>query len=87
MGDVDKSLMRYNEVDSRLKTLEQSGGGGNDGGMNMWQASVENRLSQLHADIRDHKSATDRHFRILFGAIISVALGLAGLMAKGFGWF
>jgi hypothetical protein len=26
-------------------------------------------------------------FRILFGALIVVALGLAGLMAKGFRWF
>jgi hypothetical protein len=26
-------------------------------------------------------------FRLLFGATIAVALGLAGMMAKGFGWF
>lgn len=26
-------------------------------------------------------------FRILFGAIISVALGLAAIMVKGFHWF
>jgi len=26
-------------------------------------------------------------FRQLFGALIAVALGLAGLMAKGFHWF
>jgi len=26
-------------------------------------------------------------FRLLFGAIITVALGLAGLMARGFHWF
>mgnify|MGYP000722284598 FL=1 len=25
-------------------------------------------------------------FRLIFGAIITVALGLAALMAKGFGW-
>lgn len=29
----------------------------------------------------------DRDFRITFGAIIAVALGLAGLMAKGFHWY
>jgi hypothetical protein len=28
----------------------------------------------------------DRDFRILFGALIAASLGLAGLMAKGFGW-
>lgn len=25
-------------------------------------------------------------FRLLFGSLIAVALGLAGMMAKGFGW-
>jgi hypothetical protein len=29
----------------------------------------------------------ERDFRVLFGAIIFVSLSLAGLMAKGFGWF
>lgn len=29
----------------------------------------------------------ERDFRILFGALITVALGLAGLMGKGFHWF
>ena len=28
----------------------------------------------------------ERDFRLLFGVIITVALGLAGLMAKGFHW-
>jgi len=32
-------------------------------------------------------AADEKNFRILFGAIIAVALGLAGLMAKGFHWF
>lgn len=34
-------------------------------------------------DLRDRM---DRDFRLLFGALIAVALGLAGLMAKGFHW-
>jgi hypothetical protein len=29
----------------------------------------------------------ERDFHVLFGAIIFVSLSLAGLMAKGFGWF
>ena len=33
--------------------------------------------------VRDEMKAD---FRILFGALIFVAIGLAGLMAKGFGW-
>ena len=33
------------------------------------------------------RDAVESDFRILFGAIITVALGLATLMAKGFHWF
>jgi hypothetical protein len=51
---------------------------------------VQRDIGELKADVRDVKNdivgirTTD--FRILFGAIIAVALGLAGLMAKGFHW-
>lgn len=41
--------------------------------------SVSEEFKQVRAEIR-----TD--FRLLFGALITVTLGLAGLMAKGFGW-
>ncbi|MDP2358680.1 MAG: hypothetical protein Q8M31_21855 [Beijerinckiaceae bacterium] len=43
-------------------------------------------IAEVKEDGRDHRKATDRGFRILFGALIVAALGLAGLMAKGFGW-
>ena len=52
---------------------------------------VQRDVAELKADVRELRKditgirTTD--FRILFGAIISVALGLAGLMAKGFHWF
>ncbi len=32
-------------------------------------------------------AAREKNFRLLFGALIAVALGIAGLMAKGFHWF
>lgn len=38
------------------------------------------------SDVRELRRDARSDFRILFGAIIAVALGLAGLMAKGFGW-
>lgn len=41
--------------------------------------SVRNELKEL-------RELHHKDFRIMFGAIITVALGLAGLMAKGFGW-
>ena len=40
-------------------------------------------ISELKADVRAIRT-TD--FRIMFGALITVALGLATIMAKGFGW-
>jgi hypothetical protein len=51
---------------------------------------IQRDIKELKEDLRAVKSdingirTTD--FRILFGAIIAVALGLAGLMSKGFHW-
>jgi hypothetical protein len=51
---------------------------------------IQREIKELKDDLRAAKSdingirTTD--FRILFGAIIAVALGLAGLMSKGFHW-
>jgi hypothetical protein len=72
--------------------------GGNDGGdgsgvsvrLAKLEASVEHiqsDIQDIRTDIRAMKGSAERDFRILFGAIIVVALGLAGLMAKGFKWF
>lgn len=47
---------------------------------------VLNTLTEIKADVRDMKRDSRSDFRTLFGAIIAVALGLAGLMARGFGW-
>lgn len=49
---------------------------------------VQSNVAELKADVRELRRdifgirTTD--FRILFGAIIAVALWLAGMMAKGF---
>ncbi|OGB23499.1 MAG: hypothetical protein A3I66_01235 [Burkholderiales bacterium RIFCSPLOWO2_02_FULL_57_36] len=44
---------------------------------------IQRDIKELKEDVRAIRT-TD--FRILFGAIIAVALGLAAIMAKGFGW-
>lgn len=41
----------------------------------------------IREEFRAVRSEMRADFRLLFGAIITVALGLAGLMGKGFGWF
>ncbi|SFF26422.1 hypothetical protein [Nitrosomonas sp. Nm166] len=43
-------------------------------------------IKDLRVDIKDLRKVDESNFRILFSAIIATALGLAGLMAKGFGW-
>lgn len=52
--------------------------------------AIERGIGELHTDVRglrqDIGSIRTTDFRITFGAIITVALGLAALMAKGFGW-
>ena len=47
---------------------------------------IDTTLSDIKQDVRDIKKDAKSDFRILFGALIALALGLAGLMAKGFHW-
>lgn len=51
---------------------------------------IQRDVAELKADVRDLRTEVHRirttDFRILFGALISVALGLSAIMAKGFGW-
>ena len=56
-------------------------------------AKLESDIGHIHSDLKDIKAdtreirkAAKEDFRILFGAIIFVALGLALIMAKGFKW-
>jgi hypothetical protein len=44
------------------------------------------RLDRIETDIRDLRQACERDFRLTWAMVIAVALGLAGLMAKGFKW-
>lgn len=53
-------------------------------------AHMQRDVTELRTDVRelrrDVAGIRTTDFRLLFGAIIAVALGLAGLMARGFGW-
>jgi len=48
---------------------------------------IQSDLREMKGDVKDIKKDAREDFRILFGALIVVALGLALIMAKGFGWF
>ncbi|WP_350307548.1 hypothetical protein [Photorhabdus viridis] len=50
------------------------------------KADVREMKKDTRTDFKEMKSDARTDFRLLFGAIIAVALGLAGLMAKGFHW-
>jgi hypothetical protein len=49
--------------------------------------NIKRDVSELRGDMQEVRQHQERDLRILFSALIGVALGLAGLMAKGFGWF
>jgi len=45
---------------------------------------IKRDVAELKSDVKELRRDDRTDFRMLFGAIIVVALGLAGLMAKGF---
>lgn len=47
---------------------------------------IRRDLDDVKTDVRDIKKDMREDFRIMFGALVVVALGLAGMMATGFGW-
>lgn len=78
---------------SSYSPIDSSGGPPNDGGMEARVAKLETNvenivevLRDLRQDTREIRNHQERDFRILFGVIITTTIGLAGLMAKGFGW-
>jgi predicted phage-related endonuclease len=42
--------------------------------------------NEMRGELRDMRRAATTDFRILFGALIAVSVGLAGTMARAFGW-
>lgn len=64
-----------------------------DGGMEARVAKLEagmehalRELIELRQDVRELRENARVDFRLIFGAVITVALGLAALMAHGFHW-
>ena len=93
MGKVDN--ITY--LTEWASSVDGGGRGGDNGAMEARVAKLEatteyvqRDIAELKTDVRELRKdiigirTTD--FRIMFGAIITVALGLAALMAKGFHW-
>jgi cell division GTPase FtsZ len=49
--------------------------------------STKSTLRELRDDVRWVRDKQETDFRIMFGVLITAALGLATLMARGFHWF
>lgn len=47
---------------------------------------IDQTLTDIKADVRDMRKDMRTDFRLLFGSLIALAIGLTGIMAKGFGW-
>jgi hypothetical protein len=48
--------------------------------------ATDKRLTLIELDIRAIGNKLDTHFYITWAGIIGLAIGLTGVMAKGFGW-
>ncbi|MCH5444503.1 hypothetical protein L2D25_24200 [Salmonella enterica subsp. enterica serovar Muenchen] len=49
-------------------------------------AHIDSTLQEMKDDMREMRRDLRSDFRILFGSLITVAIGLAGIMARGFHW-
>ena|SRR5690606_18877563 len=94
---IEDIRIRSTGGDPPRPPVDRPRGDGDNGGMESRIARLETTVEYIQRDIVEMKGhinalRTDvsgirtTDFRLTFGAIITVALGLAGLMAKGFGW-
>ena len=74
---------QFENLEDRVDDLEKRGHPPGGGNMEARISKLEALMEYVRSDIGDIK----RDIRLLLGAIIGTALGLAGLMAKGFKWF
>ncbi|MET0970074.1 MAG: hypothetical protein ABWY18_12795 [Tardiphaga sp.] len=96
MSDPGRSQAPRPKLDissTPVSPLNLGGSDGTSGGMEARLAKVEAALehigreaTDIKLDVRTLREHAPADFRILFGAVIAVALGLAALMAKGFHW-
>lgn len=80
-------------LDERLNRLQSGGAGGIFHPMEARVAKLESdtdaikvTIADIKTDIREMRIDMRSDFKLLFGALITITLGLAVLMAKGFGW-
>ena len=98
MSEVNNTLL-LQQLSKQIEALKDQHGNGsgpstpNGGNMEprvaKLEASVghiEKDVSDIKTDLRDIRRDVREDFRIVWGGLIALGLGLAGLMAKGFHW-
>lgn len=87
------NLSSYRDPSGDHDPLKHGGGGGTFDGMEARVAKLEalaehiqRDLTDVKTDLRTIRDDARSDFRLIFGAIIALAIGLTGVMAKGFGW-
>lgn len=88
LSDIER-LSRHEALSKRKGNSDGNPPSGLDARLAKVEAHVEHiqsDIDEIKIDLKELRKTDDSNFRILFGAIIFVALGLAGLMAKGFSW-
>lgn len=95
-SSIDINFLRHQLEQEKAKNgahLKSGGGGGTFDGMEARVAKleasvgyIEREITDIKTEVRGLRSDARTDFRLTFGALIAVAIGLAGLMAKGFGW-
>lgn len=48
--------------------------------------STDKRLTTVEQDLRDIRKDMRADFRVTWAGLMALGVGLAGMMAKGFGW-
>lgn len=88
-NNVDRRLLESRWADIPKDNNGSGGGGDMEARVAKLESDVEyikRDISEIKEDLKDIKKDAKSDFRTLFAALITVALGLAGMMAKGFGW-
>lgn len=80
----------------KLKVVKFSGNAGGGGGMDNEKRMtrlettaehMQGDIADLKTDMRDFRREVRTEFRFSYGVMVTGFTALAGLMAKGFGWW
>lgn len=97
VADIARAILAANENSRRPPVLPTPTAGGHDGGMppdlpervailDTHVAHIREDISTLKGDVRDIRKDMRVDFRLTWAGLFVVAIGLAGMMAKGFKW-